>query len=77
MVETQALLTMTQPKADQENMGTIWKGESSFTVGLKGYAWDVTNGGKSPNDAAIATGTNWDQFASDVKDTAGVLLISQ
>ncbi len=77
MVETQPLLTMTQPKADQENMGTIWKGESSFTIGLKGYAWDQTNGGKSPTDAAIGTGTNWDQIATSVKDTAGVMLISK
>lgn len=77
MVETQPLLTMTQPKADQENMGTIWKGESSFTIGLKGYAWDTANGGKSPTDAELATGTNWDLIASDTKDTAGVMLISQ
>ncbi len=77
MVETQPLLTMTQPKADQENMGTIWKGESSFTIGLKGYAWDTTNGGKSPTDAELATPSNWDLIASDTKDTAGVMLISQ
>lgn len=77
MIETQPLLTMTQPKADQENMGTIWKGESSFTVGLKGYAWDATNGGKSPNDAALGTGTNWDKIATSDKDTAACMLISQ
>jgi hypothetical protein len=77
MIETSPLLTMTQPKADQVNMGTIWKGESSFNVGLKGYAWDIANGGKSPTDAELATGTNWDQYVSSVKDTAGVMLISQ
>lgn len=77
MIETQPLLTMTQPKADQENMGTIWKGESSFTLGIKGYAWDTANGGKSPTDAELATGSNWDLLASSLKDTAGVLLISQ
>lgn len=77
MVETSALLTMTQPKADQENMGTIWKGESSFTIGLKGYSWDTANGGKSPTDAELATGANWELIASSTKDTAGVMLISQ
>lgn len=77
MVETQPLLTMTQPKADQENMGTIWKGESSFTIGLKGYAWDTANGGKSPTDAELGTGTNWDKIVTSDKDTAGVMLISQ
>lgn len=77
MVETSALLTMTQPKAEQENMGTIWKGESSFVVGLKGYAWDTANGGKSPTDVELGTGSNWDLIASSLKDTAGVMLISQ
>lgn len=77
MVETGSLITMTQPKADQENMGVIWKGESSFNVGLKGYAWDTANGGKSPTDAELATGTNWDKVATSLKDTAGVMLISQ
>ena len=77
MVETLPLTTMTMPKADQQNMGVVWKGESSFTVGLKGYAWDTVNGGKSPTDAELATGSNWDKVASDNKDTAGVMLISQ
>lgn len=77
MVETNSLTTMTQPKASTENMGVIWKGESSFTLGLKGYAWDTANGGKSPTDAELATATNWDQVVTDVKDTAGVMLISQ
>lgn len=77
MVETSALLTMTQPQASKENMGTIWKGESSFVVGLKGYSWDTANGGKSPTDVEIATGSNWDLIASSTKDTAGVMLISQ
>ena len=77
MVETMPLITMTQPKADQQNMGVVWKGESSFVVGLKGYAWDIANGGKSPTDAELATATNWDKVATDNKDTAGVMLISQ
>lgn len=77
MVETSALLTMTQPQAGKVNMGTIWKGESSFVVGLKGYSWDTANGGKSPTDAEVATGSNWDLIASSTKDTAGVMLITQ
>ena len=77
MVETLPLTTMTSAQVGQENMGVVWKGESSFTVGLKGYAWDTVNGGKSPTDAELATGSNWDKVASDNKDTAGVMLISQ
>ena len=77
MVESMPLITMTQSKADQENMGVIWKGEASFNVGLKGYSWDIANGGKSPTDAELATASNWDKVATNDKDTAGVMLISQ
>ena len=48
----------------------------SFTLGLKGYGWDETNGGKSPTDAEIATGTNWDKVAQFDKMTAGVLAVA-
>ena len=39
---------------------------------MKGYTWDKANGGKSPNDAALALSTNWDRTATSHKDTAGV-----
>lgn len=77
MVETSPFRSQTVGKVAEENMGTVWKGESSFNIGLKGYAWDMTNGGKSPDDAALALGTNWDKIATSDKDTAGVMLISQ
>jgi len=47
----------------------------TFGLGLKGYTWDETNGGKSPTDAELATGTNWDKVATSYKHTAGVLAI--
>lgn len=47
----------------------------TFGLGLKGYTWDEANGGKSPTDAELATGTNWDKVATDNKHTAGVLTI--
>jgi len=48
----------------------------TFGVNVKGYAWDVTNGGKSPTDAELATGTNWDKYVSNDKHTGGVILIA-
>ncbi|MEW4469013.1 major capsid protein [Parasphingorhabdus sp. JC815] len=48
----------------------------SFTLGVKGYSWDETNGGKSPTDAEIATGSNWDKIAQFDKLTAGVLAVA-
>lgn len=47
----------------------------TFGLGLKGYTWDEQNGGKSPTDAELATGSNWDKTATSIKHTAGVIAI--
>lgn len=60
-----------------ENIQRTYQAEWSYELGIKGFAWDKTNGGKAPNDAAIGTATNWDRFATDVKDLAGVLIKTQ
>ena len=60
-----------------ENIKRTYQAEWTFNVALKGYTWDTANGGKSPNDAALATGTNWDKTATSIKDTAGVLTNTQ
>jgi hypothetical protein len=60
-----------------ENITSTWQAEWSYNAGIKGFAWDKTNGGKSPNDAAIGAGGNWDKYATSNKDLAGVQLISQ
>ena len=54
---------------------TTMQVDYSFGLGLKGYAWDEANGGKSPTDAELATGSNWDKVATDIKQTAGVIAI--
>jgi hypothetical protein len=54
---------------------TTFQADYSFTVGLKGYGWDEANGGKSPNDAALGTGSNWDKVAEFDKMTAGVITV--
>ena len=46
-------------RTGEENVRTIYQAEWSFGVGVKGYAWDMAAGGKSPTDTAIATPTNW------------------
>lgn len=48
----------------------------SFGVGIKGYTWNETNGGKSPTDAELATGANWTKVATSIKHTAGVITIA-
>lgn len=48
----------------------------TFGLGVKGYAWDVVNGGKSPTDAELQTGTNWEKVTDSIKQTAGVITIA-
>lgn len=60
-----------------ENIIATYQAEWSYNLGLKGYAWDTGNGGRSPSNTAIGTGTNWDKYATSVKDTAGILVKSQ
>ncbi len=59
----------------QTRIETTMQVDYTFGLGLKGYAWDESNGGKSPTDAEIATGSNWDKVATDIKHTAGVITI--
>tara|TARA_R110000744_G_scaffold372539_1_gene484206 strand:+ start:134 stop:1102 length:969 start_codon:yes stop_codon:yes gene_type:complete len=54
---------------------TTWQADYTFGVKLKGYAWDVANGGASPTDAELFTGSNWDKAVTDNKHTLGTLLI--
>ena len=59
----------------QTRIETTMQVDYTFGLGLKGYAWDETNGGKSPTDAELATGSNWDNVATDIKHTAGVAAV--
>lgn len=59
----------------QTRIETTMQVDYTFGLGLKGYTWDEANGGKSPTDAELATGTNWDKVATDIKHTAGVVTI--
>ena len=60
-----------------ENISRTFQAEYTFECGVMGYKWDIANGGPSPNDTAIGTGTNWDKVATSDKHTAGVLTIGQ
>lgn len=66
-----------ETKNGDENILRTYQAEWSYQIGVKGYSWDKTNGGASPNDAALATSTNWDKYATDDKDGAGVVVDTQ
>lgn len=55
---------------------TTMQVDYTFTLGLKGYSWDETNGGASPSDAELATGANWTKVAEFDKMTAGVVAVA-
>lgn len=55
---------------------TTWQADYSFGLKLKGYSWDVANGGKSPLDAELFTAANWDKAVAESKHTLGTLAIA-
>ncbi len=59
-----------------ENLVHRMQGEYAYNLSVAGFKWDVANGGANPNAAAVATATNWDQYATSSKDLAGVSIIS-
>lgn len=66
-----------ETKNGDENIVRTYQAEWSYNVGVQGFAWDKTNGGKSPTNAALGTATNWDRYATSHKDLAGVLVKAQ
>jgi hypothetical protein len=64
-----------QTNNGQTRIETTMQVDYTFGVALKGYTWDVANGGKSPTDAELATGSNWDKVATSIKHTAGVMAV--
>lgn len=69
------LITNIQTTNGKNRIETTMQADYTFGLGLKGYTWDTANGGKSPADAELATGTNWDLVANSVKASAGVITI--
>lgn len=61
------------PVLGNEQIKFSSQSEWSFQLGLKGYTWDKTSGGASPNNAALGSSGNWDKVAASRKDLAGVL----
>lgn len=69
------LITNVETNNGKARIETTFQADYTYGVGLKGYAWDVGNGGKSPTDADLALGSNWDKIATSIKHTAGVLAL--
>lgn len=59
----------------KQRIETTWQADYTFGLKLKGFSWDTANGGASPTDAELFTGTNWDKAVADDKHLAGTLAI--
>lgn len=70
------IITNMETTNGKERIETTWQADYSFGIKLKGYAWDIANGGASPIDSELFTGTNWDLAMTDVKHTLGTLAIA-
>ena len=70
------VITNIETTNGKQRIETTMQADYTFGVGLKGYSWDIANGGSSPDDSALATGTNWDKVVTSDKHTAGVLTIA-
>ena len=68
-----SLITNIETNNGKLRIETTFQADYDFGVALKGYQWDVSSGGKSPTDADLTTGGNWDKVATSYKHTAGVL----
>lgn len=69
------VITNIDTRNGQTRIETTMQADYTFGLGLKGYAWDTASGGKSPTDAELATGANWDKVVTSIKHTAGVITI--
>lgn len=70
------LITNIETSNGNQRITTTMQADYTFGVSVKGFQWDTANGGKSPTDAEIKLGSNWDKVATSVKHTAGVLTLA-
>lgn len=69
------IISNVQTHNGKERIESTMQFDYSFSVAMSGYGWDEAAGGKSPSDAALQTGTNWERHVQSVKHSAGVLTI--
>lgn len=75
--ESEPLQSVVDQVTGLEQLVVRAQSEMAYSLALKGFKWDVGNGGANPNATALGTASNWDKIATDVKDLAGVVLKCQ
>lgn len=72
--ETRTMEMFDDLKTGNENVSVEMQGEHDFTLSMKGFTWDETNGGRNPTDSALGTASNWDPVVNNYKDFPGVVI---
>jgi len=75
VMDSNDVITNIETKNGQTRIETTLQMDYTYGLGLKGYAWDAANGGESPMDVELETGTNWRKVESSIKHTAGVMAV--
>lgn len=75
VTDSRDIISNIETSNGQTRIETTLQIDYSFGLGLKGYTWDEANGGRSPTDAELATGSNWDLVSTSIKHTAGTMAI--
>lgn len=75
VTDSRDIISNIQTTNGRQRIETTLQIDYTFGLGLKGFTWDETNGGKSPTDAELATGSNWDKVVTSIKHTAGTLAV--
>src|SRR5512139_87451 len=77
LIDTATPYTLLEEKTGYVNILLWAQTEYAYNLGIKGYQWDVGNGGANPIDASVATAGYWDKVAADDKFCAGIRIRTQ
>lgn len=75
--QSEAVNTVIDNVTGLEQLVVRSQSEYAYNLGLKGFKWDIANGGANPTSASVGTQAYWDKAATDKKDLAGVVLTCQ
>ncbi len=76
VVESESPYTASAEITGGDSLYNRLQTEWAYNLGIKGFAYDMTNGGKNPNAAAVATASNWDKKYEDRRSLAGVRIVT-
>jgi hypothetical protein len=70
------IITNMETSNGQKRIETTWQADYSFGLKLKGFKWDEANGGASPDNTDLFTGSNWSKAVTSNKHVLGTLTVA-